>query len=92
MVFGELEIRDGVAVVQQHTAMSVTWLQAKLMHYYMSLQLAVFEMTHGKVAVSEGILPPEPTPPTGDLENDPMAKQVYEHIKKAREQFMSSLP
>ena len=92
MVFGELDMRDGDAIVQQHTAMTVGWVQAKLMNYFMSLQLGVHEMTQGKIEIPPGALPPEPTPPTGDMENDPIAIQVYEYIKKAREQFMASLP
>ncbi|HEY4901438.1 MAG TPA: DUF3467 domain-containing protein [Terriglobales bacterium] len=91
MVFGELDMSEGGAIVQQHTAMTVAWVQAKLMQYFLTLQLGVYEMTHGKIPVPDGILPPEPTPPTGELEHDPVAIQVYEYIKKARDQFMASL-
>ncbi len=91
MVFGELDVRDGEAVVQQHTAMTVGWVQAKLMIYFLSLQLYVHELTQGKIAIPPGAMPPEPTPPTGELENDPTAIKVYEHIKKAHEAFTASL-
>jgi hypothetical protein len=92
MVFGELDLRDGNGFVRQHTAMTVSWIQAKLMIYFLSLQVYVHELTDGKIAIPPGALPPAPIPPVGDLENDPIALQVYEHIKKAHEEFVASLP
>jgi hypothetical protein len=92
MVFGELDVRDGDGFVRQHTAMTVSWVQAKLMIYFLSLHVYVHELTEGKIAIPSGALPPAPTPPVGDLENDPIAIQVYEHIKKAHEEFVASLP
>lgn len=92
MVFGELDLRDGKGFVRQHTAMTVGWVQAKLMIYFLSLQVYVHELTEGKIAIPPGALPPEPTPPVEDLENDPIAIQVYEQIKKVREEFMATLP
>ena len=87
MVFGELDVQDGNGFVRQHTAMTVSWVQAKLMIYFLSLQVYVHELTEGKIAIPPGALPPEPTPPTGELETDPIAIQVYEQIKKAREEI-----
>ena len=91
LICGELDWPQGNLIVQQHTALVVSWLQAKIMAYFISLHVGIHEMAHGKISVTAPMLPPEPTPPTGDLENDPMAKQVYEYIKKAREEFVASL-
>ena len=90
LVFGELDSRDGNVIIQQHTAISVAWLQAKIMHYFLTVQLGVFEMGHGKIPVPTSVAPIEPTPPTGEMANDPFAKRVYEYIKKAREEFMAA--
>ncbi|HEY4899087.1 MAG TPA: hypothetical protein VII95_04605 [Terriglobales bacterium] len=92
LICGELDWPKGNLVVQQHTALVVSWLQAKIMAYFIGTHVAIHEMTHGKIAVPAPVLPPEPVPPTGELANDPVAIQVYEYIKKAREQFMASLP
>ena len=89
MTFGEFDLAN--MSVQQHTAMTVSWLQAKLMHYFLTLQLAVYEMSNGKIGVPPDALPPEPQPPTGDLKDNPAAIEVYEYIKKARQQFIESL-
>jgi hypothetical protein len=91
VIFGELDFHDDKLAVKQHTSIAMPWLQAKIMHYFLTLQLGVYEMSHGKIKVPSTVLPIEPQPPTGELENDPMAKQIYEYIKKVREQFLESL-
>jgi hypothetical protein len=91
MTFGELDPRDSKTVVQQHTAMSVSWLQAKLMYYYLGLNLGVYEMLNGKIKVPATTMPPEPPAPSGEFLNNPDAQRVYEFIKKFREQFLASL-
>jgi hypothetical protein len=91
VVFGEIEPqRDGSIIVQQHTAIVQSWLQAKLMHYFLTLQLAVYELAHGTIPVPPSVMPPEPTPPEGDLKDDPAAQRVYEYIKKTREAFFGA--
>jgi hypothetical protein len=92
LLCGELDWSPtGDLMVEQRTALVVSWLQAKIMAYFIALHVGIHEMTHGKIQVPAAILPPEPTPPTGDLENDPIAIQVYEYVKKAREHFIASL-
>jgi hypothetical protein len=91
LVFGEMDWPTGKPIIQQHTAMTVTWLQAKIMHYFLVLQLGIYEMQNGKIAVPPALFPPEPQPPSEeDLKGFPQAMQVYEFVKKAREQFIAS--
>jgi len=70
--------------------MAIPWLQAKIGLYFLTLQLGVYEMTHGKLKVPTALIPPEPTLPTGELANNPDAQQVYEYVKRIREQFLQS--
>lgn len=88
MTFGELDVRKGNVIIEQHTAISITWLQAKIMLYFLGLQIAVHEMANGTIRIPKEVFPPEPTPPSGDLENDPIALKVYEHIKAEREKLL----
>jgi Protein of unknown function (DUF3467) len=90
MVFGEIDLPK--MTVQQHTAMTITWQQAKIMHYFLMVNIGVHEMSHGKIPIVPSILPPEPAPPSGDLANDPGAHAVYEYIKQLRQAFVESLP
>ena len=90
MTFGELDVRKGDVIIEQHTAMTVTWLQAKLMLYFLGLQVAVHEMSSGPIRIPKEIFPPDPTPPSGDLENDPIALKVYEYIKEERDKLLAA--
>ena len=92
LVFGELDWpKGGNVVVQQHTAMTLSWLQAKIFQYFLTLNLALYEMQHGKIKVPAAVMPPEAQPPTGDLANDPAALKFYEFVKATREQFVEAL-
>src|SRR5215471_14062574 len=93
MTFGEIDSPDGynAGVILQHTAISVGWLQAKLMHYYLGVHLAAHEAVYGKIDVPLTVMPPEPQVPTQELLNiNPQAQQIYELVKKLRDQFVSS--
>src|ERR1700678_738157 len=85
LIFGEMEQQDGKIIVQQHTAIVESWLQVKIMHYWLTLQLAVYEFAHGTIPVPPSVMPPEPAPPEGLLKDDPSALRLYEFIKKTRE-------
>jgi hypothetical protein len=93
VIFGELDVlpdKPNELVVEQHTAITIPWLQAKLAVYYLSLQVAVHEMTHERIRIPTALIPPEPTRPTGDMADDPTAIKVYEHIKATRERFLAA--
>ena len=92
IVFGELDVdpETNNQFVMQHTSIALPWLQAKLGLYFLMLQLGVYEITHGKIKLPASLIPPEATPPTGDLANDPAAQQLYEFIKNTREQFLKT--
>ena len=92
ITFGELDQDNHGAFIEQHTAISIPWLQAKITLYFLALQVGVFELAHGKILVPPAVIPPEPTPPTGDLQDNPLANQIYEYVKKMRQQFVESLP
>jgi hypothetical protein len=89
MVFGQLDWRDDHFAVEQHTAITVAWLQAKLILYYLSIQVGVYEMSHGKIPIPLGAMPSEPPPPVGEQVNDPVINQMYEYMKKMREEFLA---
>lgn len=89
MICGEVDVP--ALRVEQHTAINMTWLQAKIMHHYLTINLTIHEMTIGKIHGSPATFPAEPTPPTGEFANNPVALAVYEYMKKARAEFIKSL-
>jgi hypothetical protein len=89
LVFGQLDWSDDHYVVEQHTAITMAWLQAKLMHYFLSVQLGAYEMSHGKIPIPAGAMPPEPQPPTEEQAKEPFVNEMYQYMKERREQFMA---
>jgi hypothetical protein len=91
LVFGQVDWEQGKMLVEQHTGMTVDWLQAKMMLYFLTLQVGVYEMQYGELQVPASVVPPEPLPPsTEDLKSYPAGNRVFEFIKKIREQMFGS--
>ena len=89
-IFGEMEQQsDGSIIVQQHTAIVLSWLQAKIMYYFLGMQLGAYELAHGKIPIPPSVMPTEPAPPTGNLDT-PDTRILYEFMKKFRKQFIAS--
>src|SRR5208283_4527680 len=81
MIFGLLDFREGCLAIEQHTAMSVGWTQAKILAYSLQVHVAIFEKIHGKITVPPTVWPPEPIPPSDELKaSNPLAESVYELI------------
>ena len=91
VVFGEIDWPKGKMQIQQHTSMSISWLQAKIMQYFLTLHVGAYELSHGKISVPTTVLPIAPVPPTGDLANDPAALRLYHFVQEQREKFLASL-
>jgi uncharacterized protein DUF3467 len=92
IIFGQLDQPVGEAArIRQNIAITVPWAQAKLVLYYLRLHVEANELQNGKVSIREDLLPPEPTPPSSELENNPIAQKMYELVRKLRADFIASL-
>lgn len=92
IVFGQLDQPTGKApLIRQNIAITIPWAQAKLALYYLRLNVEVNELQNGKISIREDLLPAEPKLPTPEQENNPLAKQMYDLIRKLRADFIGSL-
>ena len=91
IILGELDQRGGKLTVEQHTAVSVPWMQAKLLCYFLRMSIEFHEINNGKIPIAKGVLPPPPPPLPPELENDPVAKASFDAIKKLHAELMASL-
>lgn len=82
LIFGQLDQSSGELAIDQHTAVAISWAQAKLMSYYLQLNLAIHEADNGPITVPASVKPPKPERPVGDLANDPKAQALYELAQK----------
>jgi hypothetical protein len=79
-IFGELDQRQLPNTIEQHTSMSVSWLQAKLMAYFLEANLAIHEADYGTIRVPPNVIPPRPDPSMPAIENNELAKAVMEYL------------
>lgn len=92
MVFGELDqsAEEGKQVVEFHTAISVPWIQVKLMIFYLQCHLISHELETEKVKVPGGVVPPELPVLTKEQENNPILKATLEQYRKIRDEFIAA--
>ena len=93
LIFGEQEqFGENRSFVEQHSSVTVTWLQAKLLQFFLQNYIAIYEANYGKINIPTELLPKEIDPPTEEQQkNVPKAKEIFEILKTRREQFLSSL-
>jgi hypothetical protein len=91
LIFGQLDQHGGKIAVEQHTSIAVPWVQAKLMSYFLQVNLAVYEADYGRIRIPANVVPPELPPLPPELENNPQAKAVRESVLQLREKFFSDM-
>lgn len=90
-IFGQSE-RDpsdelGGEVIRQHTAVTMTWAEAKLLSYFLQLNTAFYEAANGKIAIPSPQLPPSPETVFKDLPEDATGKALKERALKLFEEL-----
>ncbi|HEV2422608.1 MAG TPA: hypothetical protein VGS59_12930 [Candidatus Acidoferrales bacterium] len=91
LIFGQLDQRDGVKIVQ-HSAITLPWPLVKLMVYWLRGQIEYQERLSGKIEISPLIIPPEIPPLTEEArKQDPKNEVAYEIFSRTREEFLESL-
>jgi hypothetical protein len=92
MIFGQLDQEAGVAVAKQHLAVTIPWPQAKLMLFWLRLQVEAAELAVGiKIPIRRDLLPQEPPDLTPEQENALGAKEIRELYLKLREEFLRTI-
>lgn len=95
LIFGEMVQTPGIpgkiGYVEQHSSITMSWIQAKLLLYFLGLNIEAFESQHGKIKIPPEVMPPEVTPPSEENKNDPKHQAMYELLKNFRERFISNL-
>jgi hypothetical protein len=88
LIFGEVSARSNT--VGWHTSVTIPWAQAKLMQYYLAVNIEAHERINGKISFPTAMTPKEPPPPdpsdtTGDK------KDFYDMVMRLRQNFIDSL-
>src|SRR5581483_9868572 len=66
IIFGELDQSKGPNDVTRKVAVTIPWPQAKVLHYFLTLNLMAHETANQRIMVAPGIIAPLPDePPSG---------------------------
>jgi hypothetical protein len=92
LIFGQLDMgsEPGVEVVNQHTAMSIPWAVAKLMLYFLQVNVALHEAISGKVPLPPSItasIPEWPESPSGT--ENPNLLKIWDKLRAMRSEFLA---
>jgi hypothetical protein len=93
LIFGQSEQSSGREVIEQHTAITISWAEVRILIYYLSVQLAVYESQIGAPVTVHPVLRPSPIadPPDEILKADPRAGHTAEILRRIREELLASI-
>src|SRR5690242_2782283 len=81
--FGQLsQFPEEKPYIDWHTAITLPWMQAKILSYFLQVNLAGYEAQNGKIRLPANIQPPVPPAPTLETENEQYTQAVHELILK----------
>ena len=88
VIFGEMTKYTPPAVVEQHTAVTVSWLQAKVMAIFLCINVDMHERQNGAIRIQKEILGPALQFLGGrDASLEQMLQELIEH----KESIMQAL-
>ena len=88
LLFGQLDQSTGGEVIEIHTGMSIPWATAKLMVFYLQMNIMIHELENGKIRINPRVYPAEAPPLTPELESNEEAKKIRGNAMKMREDFI----
>jgi hypothetical protein len=91
LVFGQLDLSKGPNVVRQHTAIALSWMQAKLLAHYIEVNILIHEGKDGEVQIPPYLRPPEIPPLTPEEEKDPAKRETNKRLRELRQRFLENL-
>jgi hypothetical protein len=87
--FGQLQQGENVEI-NWHTVVTIPWAQAKILDYYLRLNVAYQERLNGTIDVPTGVIPILEPPPDEIMKSDPNAKKIFEEYTKIHREIFGS--
>ena len=92
-MFGQLDQSVNPPITEQRSAITIPWIQAKILNFLLTAPIMGYEMANGKIAVPSAVVPPEISPATEEAKKaDPNLQKFHDELKKLREQFFGTAP
>jgi hypothetical protein len=90
IMFGQLDQAKGPNVINQHTAMTMSWPAAKIAAYYLLLHIVGHQSVNGPIQLPTGVIPPRPD--SADASLDEPGKKLVEYFAWIHDQFFGPNP
>jgi hypothetical protein len=84
--FGQLA-PSGARKIDWHTDVSIPWVQAQLMHFFLGINIMMYERDNGRISIPKSVLPLLSEPPFGLSTSDPDAIEIFEIVQKMVREF-----
>jgi hypothetical protein len=88
LIFGEFSQRSNS--IEWHTSITMPWAQAKLLAYYLQLNVEAWELRNGPIKIPDTMIPEAP-PILPEQEQDPAQRAVFELISARRQALIEKL-
>jgi hypothetical protein len=92
IIFGQTDASLGVNAVVQHTGIAVPWAQAKLMIYFITLNLLIHEGNAGRVSVPKGLIPVVPEEMPKLFRDQGTSAETWKAMRRLYLDFVASNP
>jgi hypothetical protein len=90
VIFGQLDQSRDPLVVEQHTAITMAWGQAKITAYYMAVNVILTQSQNGNIQIPALAIPARPDPTESSL--DEASKRTVMYLAWIHDQFFGSSP
>jgi hypothetical protein len=90
LFFGQLlpQKAGGPSEADWHTDITIPWTQAKLMHFYLGVNLALYEAENGKISLPPAVLPPLASTPPPELDqSDLHGSELFLRVQRMIAEF-----
>jgi len=88
LLFGQSHRVSGNAAIDWHTAVTLGWVEVKLISFYLQANIASYELNNGTIKIPTGMLPPPLTNPASDDPN-PKALEIINAVESLREELLA---
>ncbi len=90
IIFGQLDQRDNKSSVDQHTSITIPWPTAKLMAYFLAVNVLLHQRENGAINMPNSVIPARP-----GISNEalaPLGKDIVGYLAWIHDQFFSADP
>lgn len=94
LAFGQTDQQISAVTVVQHTAITLSWPEAKVLAYFLNAHVASHESQIGRIVILPNVVgpPSDATPPGATLEDQAKWKKAYEAMNKIYRAFIKENP